>query len=117
MPFPVIQTAIPKRRYQVGPYQAVLLGEIESPDPVRYRFILALVRQGETKPGVFVTAEKNPRLQAAAGSHRMRFISDQLEEECGSSDVYAQPDTFAAAALAEAANRLGLGGVTPVPLA
>ena len=114
MPFPVIHTAIPKRRYQVGPFQAVLLGEIESPDPTRYQFILGLVRPGETRPGVFVTAEKNPRSRAAEGSHRMRFISDQVEEECGSSDAWAQPDAFAEAALAEAARRLGLGGIAPV---
>lgn len=117
MPFPVIHTAIPKRRYQVGPYQAVLLGDIESPDPVRYQFILAVIRQGESRPGLFVTAEKNPRSQSAAGSHRLRVISDQIDETRGSSDGYARPDEFAAAALAEAATRLGLAGVAPVPLA
>ena len=114
MPIPVIHTAIPRRRYQVGPFQAVLLGEVESPDAARYQFILALVRPGETKPNVFVTAEKNPRSRAAEGSHRMRFISDQVEEECGASDAYAQPDAFAEAALAEAARRLGLTGIAPV---
>ena len=68
MQAPNIQTAIPKQRYQLGPYQAVLLGEIESPDPVRYRFILALVREGETQPSVFITCEKNSRAQAQQGS-------------------------------------------------
>lgn len=114
MPFPVIHTAIPKRRYQIGPFQAVLLGEVESPDAARYQFILALLRQGEAKPSVFVTAEKNPRSRAAAGSHRMRFVSAEVDEECGSSDGYAQPDAFAEAALAEAGRRLGLAGIAPV---
>lgn len=114
MPSPVIHTAIPRRRYQFGPYQAVLLAEIDSPDPVRYQFILALLRQGENRPSVFVTAEKLPRAQAAGGSHRMRFVSAEAEEECGASDDYARPDEFAAAALAEAGRRLGLGGIEPV---
>lgn len=114
MPIPVIHTAIPKRRYQVGPFQAVLLGEVDSPDAARYQFILAVLRPGESKPGVFVTAEKNPRSRAAEGSYRMRFVSAEAEEECGSSDAYAQPDAFAEAALAEAARRLGLGGIEPV---
>ena len=114
MPIPVIHTAIPRRRYQVGPFQAVLLGDVDSPDPIRYQFILALVRAGESKPTVFVTAEKNPRSRAAAGSHRMRFISNEVEEECGLSDAYAQPDAFAESALAEAARRLGLAGIVPV---
>lgn len=114
MPAPQITTAIPKRRYQLGSYQAVLLGDIESPDPVRYRWILALVRTGESKPELFVTAEKNPRSRAAGGSHRMRVLGEQLDEQAGSSDAFAGLEEFASAALSEAATRLGLSGVTPI---
>lgn len=114
MQAPIIQTAIPKQRYQVGPYQAVLLGDIESPDPVRYRFILALVREGEVQPSVFVTCEKNARAQAQTGSHRMRLISAQANEVLGSSDEFKDLDSFAAAALSAAIPTLGLSGITPV---
>lgn len=117
MPVPQIQTAIPKRRYQIGPYQAVLLGDIESPDPARYRWILALLRVGENKPHVFVTAEKNPRARAADGSHRMRVLSNEMDEDIGSSDAFADQEEFAAAALAVAAARLGLTGITPTQTA
>lgn len=116
MQAPSIQTAIPKQRYQLGPYQAVLLGDIESPDPVRYRFILALVREGDVQPSVFVTCEKNARAQAQAGSHRMCIISAQANEVLGSSDDYKEADSFAAAALAASAQVLGLSGITPVRL-
>lgn len=114
MQAPTIQTAIPKQRFQLGPYQAVLLGDIESPDPVRYRFILALVREGETQPSVFVTCERNARAQAQAGSHRMCLISAEANEVLGSSDDYKEADTFAIQALAAAVRLLGLSGVTPV---
>jgi hypothetical protein len=114
MPLPVIRTAIPKRRYQVGPYQAVVLGEIESPDAARYHYLLALVRPGETKPDFFVSCEKNPRSRVAEGSHRLRVLSATHDEERGSSDAYANVDAFAEAALAEAAQVLGLAGLTPV---
>ena len=114
MQTPTITTAIPKHRYQFGPYQAVLLSEIESPDPVRYRYILALVRTGEAKPSVFVSCEKNPRAQAQDGSHRMRIVSEQVSEDLGSSDDYANADAFADAALNAAARVLGLVGITPV---
>lgn len=114
MSAPVIQTAIPKRRYQFGPYQVVLLGDIESPDPVRYQFILAFVRAGAVKPEFFVTSEKNPRARAAEGSHRMRLWQAQGEEECGSSDAYGDPDGFVGAAFTAAAIPLGVVGVTPV---
>lgn len=116
MQAPIIQTAIPKQRYQLGPYQAVLLGDIESPDPVRYRFILALVREGEARPSVFVTCEKNARAQAQAGSHRMCLISAQANEVLGSSDEFKDIDSFAAAALAAAIPTLGLSGIAPVRL-
>ena len=114
MQTPTITTAIPKRRYQFGPYQAVLLGEIESPDAVRYRYILALVRTGDARPSVFVSCEKNPRTQAQDGSHRMRMMSEQVSEDLGSSDDYADADAFADAALSAAARALGLVGITPV---
>lgn len=117
MPVPQIQTAIPKRRYQFGPYQAVLLGDIESLDPARYRWILALLRGGDSTPHVFITAEKNPRARAADGSHRMRVLSNEMDEEIGSSDTFADLEEFAAAALAVAAARLGLSGITPIQTA
>ena len=114
MQAPNIQTAIPKQRYQLGPYQAVLLGEIESPDPVRYRFILALVREGETQPSVFITCEKNSRTQAQQGSHRMCIISEPVNEVVGSSDDYKDADAFAAEALGAANRVLGLVGISAV---
>lgn len=116
MQAPIIQTAIPKQRYRLGPYQAVLLGDIESPDPVRYRFILALVKEGESQPSVFVTCEKNTRAEAQAGSHRLRLISAQANEVLGSSDDYKDIDSFAAAALTASIQALGLSGITPVRL-
>ena len=48
MEAPKIQTAIPQRRYQFGEYTGVVLGEIESSDAVKYQYILALVREGES---------------------------------------------------------------------
>lgn len=113
MQAPRITTAIPKQRYRLGDYQAVVLGDIESPDPARYRYILALVRDGESKPGFFVTCEKNPRSRAAGGSHRLRVVSEAFSEEMGSSDDWAEVDAFAAQALALAAQVLGLGDRQP----
>ena len=113
---PRIETAIPKQRYQFGPYEAVLLGEVTSPDPVRYQFILALVRVGESKPNLYVTAEKNPRARSAEGSHRLRVMSEQVSEDLGSSDAFRDVEGFAAAALAAAGRALGLVGIEPVRL-
>jgi hypothetical protein len=108
MDAPKITTAIPQRRYRLGGYSAVVLGEIESPDAARYRYILALVREGESKPSFYVTSEKNPRAKAAAGSHCLRVISSALREELESSDRFADLEGFSAAALEVAAQTLGI---------
>lgn len=113
---PKIQVAIPQQRYQLGSYQAVVLGEIESGDGHRYRYILALVKSGEAQPGFYVTAEKNPRSRAHEGAYRLRVISEGLNEELGSSDRWGDLDAFASEGLALAAEALGLGGEQPTRL-
>lgn len=55
---PQITTAIPKRRYHIGAFQAVILGEIESPDSRQYFFIMALVPEGSEDPVLYVIAEE-----------------------------------------------------------
>ncbi|MHB8698752.1 MAG: hypothetical protein ACYC9J_12115 [Sulfuricaulis sp.] len=116
MEMPKIQTAIPQRRYQVGEYSGVVLGEIESSDAVKYHYILALVREGESKPGFYVTAEKNPRRRAHEGTFRLRVITQGLDEEIESSDRWADLDAFCEAALAVAGKVLGLTDEQPVRL-
>jgi len=117
MEAPKIQTAIPQRRYQLGEYSGVVLGEIESSDGVKYRYILALVREGDSRPGFYVTAEKNPRSRAPEGSHRLRVITQGLDEEIESSDRWVDLDAFCEEALKVAGKVLGLSGEEPMRLA
>ena len=111
-----IQTAIPQRRYQFGEYTGVVLGEIESGDGVKYQYILALVREGEDRPSFYVTAEKNPRSRAQEGSHRLRVITQGLDEEVGCSNAWAELDAFCAEAFTVVAKVLGLSDEQPVPV-
>jgi hypothetical protein len=117
MQAPKIQTAIPQRRYQFANYSGVVLGEIESPDAVKYQYILALVREGESRPGFYVTAEKNPRNRAHEGRYRLRVIAPGLDEELESSDRWADLDTFCEQALRIAGKVLGIADEQPVRLA
>lgn len=114
---PKIQTAIPQRRYQFGEYTGVVLGDIESGDDVKYRYILALVREGEGRPSFYVTAEKTPRRRAHEGSHRLRVITQGLDEEIACSDAWEDIDAFCVEAFAVAARVLGLTDEQPVALA
>lgn len=54
MNIPRIKTAIPKRRYQIGTFSAVILGEIESEDGINYRNICAMVADGATEPLLYI---------------------------------------------------------------
>jgi hypothetical protein len=105
---PKILTAIPQRRYRFGHYSAVVLGEIESGDEISYRYILALVREGDTKPSCYVMAEKNPRERAQKGRYRLRVISENFTEDMGSSDRWGEIEPFVTDALAVAGNALGI---------
>jgi len=111
---PKIQTALPQRRYQLGDYQAVVLGEIESGDARRYQYILALVRAGEPQPGLYVIAEKNPRkLAQEQGAFRLRLVTEGLDEDLGSADRWGEIEVFAQEGLTLAAQTLGLGDKAP----
>jgi hypothetical protein len=110
MAVPKITTAVPKARWSFGHYQVVALGEIESPDPVRYRFILAFVRSGAAGPSFYVTSVKNPAARAEQGSHRLCVVSESHEEEIESSDRFADLETFSAEGLKVAAERLEILG-------
>ena len=116
MEVPKILTAIPLRRYQLGEYSAVVLGEIESQDAVKYQFILALVRAGENKPSFYVTVEKNPRRRAMEGSHRLRVITQGLDEEIESSDRWTDVEVFCETAFNVVVKVLSLGDERPVRL-
>lgn len=116
MQAPKITTAIPKRRYAIGNYDAVLLGDITSGDGVDYRYILAMVRSGEADPRIYVTSEKARPDEAKQGSHKLRIISEALSETLAVADDWGDLDRFADRALSLAVRSLGLGDEQPMRL-
>ena len=103
---PSIKTAIPQRRYQYGEYQITVLGEIESPDPPNYRYILAAVKEGEAQPVVYVTCE---RARRGDYDYRVRLIMEGLTDVMGESDDFGSLDTFCEFALQVVSRALNLG--------
>jgi len=104
---PLIETAIPRRRYQLGDHGATLLGEIRSGDRRQFRFILALVPNGRQEPVLYVCAED------AAGSkdegrYRLLIINEAMTEVLDASDQWGDEEAFAARALDVASHILGL---------
>jgi hypothetical protein len=105
---PNITTAIPKRRYQIGDYAASLLGEIESSDPRRYRYILAMVPAGDRTPTLYVTCEATPPKESSQGNYRLRLINEAMSEVMDTADGWGDLDAFAEQGLKLAAQALGL---------
>lgn len=113
---PAINTAIPKRRWQIGDFSATLLGEIDSGDQRRYRWVLALVAMDESEPSLYVTAEEAPPAASADGRYQLRVVSEALSDVVDRHDRWGDLDTFAEQALDLAQQVLGLANREPLRL-
>lgn len=106
---PHIQRALPKRRYSLGEFLLVVLGEIESTDAVDYRWILGVVREGESEPGMYLTCEAAPRSLRDQGRWALRLILPDGAEIIGVDDAWGDLDTFTEEGLRIVRSLLELG--------
>ncbi len=113
---PDIKTAIPKRRYQVGEFVVVVLGEIESGDGIDYRYIAAVVREGDSEPGMYVTVEAPPVDNEHQATLAMRLILRDGSEIIGASDDWDKLERFVEDALDVVIRVLNLGDQEPYRL-
>ncbi len=114
--FPKIQTAIPQRRYQYGDFGVTVLGEVESGDQRDYTFVAAFVKEGESKPRLYVVSERLPPAQRDAGTHALRVINSAMDEVMDVDSRWSRLGDFADQALQMGAQLLGLEQETPYPL-
>ena len=104
---PGIKTAIPLQRYQLGAFSITVLGDIDSADAVQYRYILAVPREGEREPGLYLTSDP-------AGSEcRMRIIMRDGEDQLGSSERWCALEEFVEDALSVVKTALNLQDESP----
>ena len=96
---PSIKTAIPKKRYKLGEFLIVILGDIESGDNTKYRYILAVVREGDEDPGLYLTVEKQVGSQALSREYAISLIMEDGAEDLGSSTRWGNIDEFASEGL------------------
>ena len=106
-----ISTAIPLRRYKFGEFTLTVLGDIESPDEMKYRYILAVVQGDDPEPGLYVTAEKGAGKDVA-----MRVMMNDGDEVIGYSDQWHDLDVFADESINVVSRVLDLSDETPYQL-
>ena len=110
---PAFKTAIPKRRYKLGEFSIVVLGEVESEDEISYQYILAVVQGQDPEPGLYITAEK---AAVPGGEYSMRISMKDGSEVIGSSAEWGSLDPFIDEALGIVSRMLNLGDETPYRL-
>ena len=108
---PSISTAIPLRRYKFGEFTLTVLGDIESPDERKYRYILAVIQGENSEPGLYVTAERGSGEELA-----MRVMMSDGDEVIGHSDQWGDLEKFADESISVVSRVLGLSDETPYQL-
>lgn len=127
---PILSKAIVRKTYRLGGHSAALLTGAESLGPIRYLFVLAVIKDGETAPCYIVTSEINTlqgemlalaakddpelRERLAKGNASAPFIGaferDGFHSNLGSSDDWQDLNKFAAKALELASKKIGFSG-------
>ncbi|MBI5461009.1 MAG: hypothetical protein HY941_02360 [Gammaproteobacteria bacterium] len=101
---PDIRRALPQRRYTFGEFTVVVLGDIETDDAVNYRYILAVVREGDAEPGIYLTCES-----VRGGQQQLRLVMRDGAEVIAADPQYADIEVFTAAGLDMLRQILNLG--------
>jgi hypothetical protein len=99
---PQFATAIPKRRFQIGDFSAVVLGDVESTDDNNYRYIFAMVQDGSKDPNFYVLSIQRP------GGYLLKVVAPNMERELDTSDAWRDLDIFTEQAISLAQQVMGL---------
>lgn len=113
---PDIKTAIPQQRYQLGQFSVTILGDIETGDANDYRYILAVVHEGNPEPGLYLTCEPAPQEARDKGHWAMRLILPDGAQVFAADDAWDDIDAFARDGLAAVQQLLQLTDEEPFRL-
>lgn len=106
---PHIRSAVARRRYRLGSYTAVLLDQIESVGAVEYLYIVAVRRDGDDLPCLFVTSETSEMPEGLGGRpHFLGMFDASGHSNLGASDEWADMEHFASRALSIVIARLNI---------
>jgi len=106
---PLIKSAKPKQRLQLGRYTAVLFADIVPAGSVEYHLIMAVFEGESQQPCYFVASEVNSLArQLGGGSHFLGLFDGESHSNCGSSDRWADEVKFTAEALRIIKEKFGI---------
>lgn len=102
---PQINTAIPRRRYQLGDFSVTVLGDVESGDEVDYRYIFAMVQDGKSDPSFYVLSIRQP---GGNDEYLLKVVAPNMEKELDVSGAWRDLDIFTEQAISLAQQVMGL---------
>ena len=111
MALPQIATALPKRRYQLGEFALIVLGEIESKDSRKYQYVMGVIPEGGSRPELFITAERR-----RGGTYLMRVVAERAEQDLEESSSWNELENFCLDALLVVKKLLNLMDEQPIEL-
>lgn len=103
MKVPQINTAIPKRRYQLGDFGITVLGDVESGDGNDYHYVLAMVQDGKSAPSLYITA-----IKAAGDDYTLQLSAPNMERDLDTSPAWRDLDHFCDQGISIAQQIVGL---------
>lgn len=109
MSIPRIRTAVPLRRYQYGEFLVTVLGDIESDEPVHYRYLLAVAQEGSPTPGLFIAAQRT----GDGGPYDLRIAMQDGSQVVDSDERWGDLEAFVKEGLGIIATMLNLGDEMP----
>jgi hypothetical protein len=68
MYLPVLKTAHTHARYKLGPYVALVLTDCQSAGVIQYRYVVVVLKPGDSQPCFAVTAESSEAIQPQPGT-------------------------------------------------
>ncbi len=116
MKAPHIRTAVPRRRYEIDNFSVVVLGDVQSNDPVNYKYIMAFVDVSESEPLMYITSEENPPDKREHGRYRVRVIYGDDERNMGSDEFPGDLEQFTEYGIQLASRLLQLTEEEPIRL-
>jgi hypothetical protein len=110
--FPALERARPVKRFQLGPYLAVVFTDCASMGTVQYTHVMFVLDEDSTEPRLAVAAEVNtlhgqPGFEAS-GSHFLGVFPGDSHLNLGDANDWADLETFTHKALELAAGHLGV---------
>ena len=114
MSLPIIQSAIPTRRYQYGEFVITILSDIDSSDSNEYLYIAAVLREGTAQPEVYITCE--PIQEQQQNTYRVRGLTAEEEHIIGHNMQWKNEQKFCEYALQGIQQMFELSDETPILL-